>query len=121
MSKYFKEAEFLRCNPPCSIDQMDPDFLSKLDRIRERAGIPMVLNSAYRSRAWELMHGRSGEGDHPQGKGVDVRCNTSSNRYKIMRAALEIGIRRLGVGKSFIHIGDAENLPQDVIWDYYEN
>lgn len=120
MSKYFKPEEFARCTPPCSIDQMNPHFLEKLDKMRERAGIPMVLNSAWRSKAWELKHGRSGEGDHPQGEGVDVRCNTSQNRYKLVRAAIEVGFRRLGIGKTYIHVGDAENLPQDVIWHYYD-
>ncbi|MBO4657967.1 MAG: hypothetical protein J5639_09370 [Bacteroidales bacterium] len=120
MSKYFKDAEFRRCTPSCSIDQMDPGFMNKLDEVREIAGIPIVLTSAWRSIIWEKMHGRSGDGDHPQGRGVDVKCNTSQNRYKIVRAALIVGFRRIGIGKTFIHLGDATNLPQDVIWDYYE-
>ena len=39
MSKYFKEIEY----------SMDVDFLAKLDEAREYAGIPFVINSAYRS------------------------------------------------------------------------
>lgn len=118
-SKYFAEAEFRRCTPPCSLQDMDQDFMRKLDAAREEAGIPYVLNSAYRSVAWEVSKGRSGKGDHPQGKGVDIRCNTSANRMKIVRALLDNGIRRIGIAKTYVHAGDGDNLPKDVIWHYY--
>ena len=42
-SKYFKPEEFERCNPSCSIEDMDQDFLDLLDDLREKAGIPLVL------------------------------------------------------------------------------
>ena len=38
MSKYFKEIE----------ENMDVDFLAKLDEAREFANIPFIINSAYR-------------------------------------------------------------------------
>lgn len=120
MSKYFKDAEFLRCTPSCSIGQMDAGFLNLMDQVRERAGIPMVINSAYRTKAWETMHGRNGTSAHCKGLALDIRCNTSQNRYRIVRAALLCGIKRIGIGKTFIHLDADDTLPQQVIWDYYE-
>ena len=120
MSKYFKAAEFARCTPACSIDQMDEEFLALMDRVRVAAGIPLVVNCAYRSRIWELQHGRSGASAHCKGKAMDIRCNTSQNRYKIIAAALKCGITRIGVGKTFVHLDNDTSLPQNVIWDYYE-
>lgn len=117
--KYFSPAEFRACNPSCSIEQMDEGFLHLLDLIRERAGIPMVLNCAYRSRDYDLAHGRTGNSAHTRGKAVDVRCNSSANRYKIVKAALECGVNRIGIGKTFIHIDNDKSLPQGVIFDYY--
>ena len=119
-SKYFAPAEFVRCTPFCSIEQMDQGFLNLMDEVRKRAGIPLVMTSAYRSVSWELTHGRSGKGDHPQGVGVDFKCSTSATRYKIVKAALECGVRRIGISKNFIHIGMGQGLPQNVIWDYYD-
>ena len=120
-SRHFKEAEFQRCNPPCSLQDMDQSFMNLLDSIRDLAGIPLVLNSAYRSVAYDKSKGRSGNGDHPQRKGVDIRCTTSANRYKILKAAFTLNVPRIGVGKTFIHIGKGVNgLPQEVVWDYYE-
>lgn len=118
-AKYFTEAEFRRCTPPCSLQDMDQGFMHKLDNARYEAGIPFVLNSAYRPVSWELSKGRSGKGDHPQGRGVDIRCNTSANRMKIIKALLNNGIRRIGIAKTYIHAGDGDGLPKDVIWHYY--
>lgn len=120
MSKYFKAAEFRRCSPACSIEQMSERFLALLDEVRERAGIPLVLNSAYRSPAWEKAHGRSGTSAHCKGLAVDIRCNTSANRWRIVRAALSCGIRRIGIGKTYVHLDADASLPQDVIWHYYD-
>lgn len=119
MSKYFSPAEFKRCTPSCSISDMDGEFLALLDRVRERAGIPLVLNSAYRSRSYEYAKGRTGNSAHTRGKAVDIRCNTSANRMAIVRAALECGITRIGIGKTYVHIDCDRSLAQNVIWHYY--
>lgn len=118
ISNYFKEKEFNNCVPSCSLQDMDQEFINKLDRLRETIGIPLVLNCAYRSKEHDLSKGRSGTGDHPKRKGVDIRCNTSQNRYRILHAAFKLGFKRIGVAKSFIHVGDGDNLPKDVVWLY---
>ena len=119
-AKFFTESEFRRCVPPCSLQDMDQQFMLQLDNARKQAGIPFVLNSAFRSVAYEKSKGRTGAGDHPQRKGVDSRCNTSSNRMKIVRALLDNGFTRIGIGKTYIHAGMGKDLPQNVIWHYYE-
>ena len=72
-SKYFKPEEFERCNPSCSIEDMDQDFLDLLDDLREKAGTPLVLNCAYRSKEHDKAKGRSGNSAHTEGLAVDIR------------------------------------------------
>ena len=100
---------------------MDADFMNMLDTIRHEAGIPLVLNSAYRSPEYERSKGRSGSGAHTYGLAVDIRCSQGINRLKIMEAAFKCGIKRMGIAKNYIHIdqGDRVGLPQS-IWTYYE-
>lgn len=119
-SKYFKEAEFKKCSPSCSLQDMDQRFMYKLDKAREMAGIPFVVNSAFRPVAWEKSKGRSGTGAHTTGHAVDIRCNTSVNRMKIVFALLSVGFRRIGIGKTYVHVDDDETKPQNVIWHYYD-
>lgn len=120
MSRYFSESEFKRCVPSCSESDMDGAFLSLLDKIREEAGIPLVLNCAFRSSSYDKSKGRSGNSAHTKGKAVDIRCTTSANRMKIVRSAIKCGIRRIGIGKSFVHLDTDESLVQDIIFHYYE-
>lgn len=120
MSKYFAPSEFRACNPPCIERDMDAAFLALLDKVREVAGIPLVLTSAYRSFMWEKAHGRKGTSSHTKGLAVDIRCNTSRNRYLIVAAALACGITRIGVAKTYIHLDADTSKDQRVIWHYYD-
>ena len=120
MSKYFSESEFKKCVPSCSERDMDGAFLSLLDEVREKAGIPLILNCAYRSSSWDKSKGRSGNSAHTRGKAVDIRCNASVTRYKIVKAALDCGVRRIGIGRTFVHVDTDETKPQGVIWHYYD-
>ena len=119
MSKYFKPEEFKRCTPACDISQMDADFLKVLDKVREEAGIPLVLNRAYRSVAYEKQKGRPGTSSHTKGLAVDIRCNASDTRYKIVQAALALRVPRIGIGKTYVHLDTDPDKPQYLIWHYY--
>lgn len=119
MAKYFSAAEFRKCTPACKIEQMQPAFLDTLDRVREEAGIPLVLNSAFRSPSWEMQHGRAGTSAHTLGCAVDIRCNTSLNRFRIIKAALSCGITRIGIAKNYIHLDTSKSHAQAVVWHYY--
>ena len=115
-SRWFDEDEFRRCNPPCSLQDMDQGFINKLDAARDDAGIPMIPLSAYRSAAHEHARGRSGTGDHPKRKGADIKALTPQEKYLIVAAALKNGITRIGIYETFVHLGDGEGNSPNVIW-----
>lgn len=118
-AKYFNEGEFKACSPSCSLQDMQQHTMDKLDAARELAGIPFVINSAYRSAAWDKSKGRTGTGAHTKGCAVDIRCNTSESRMKIVKACLAVGFTRVGIGKTYVHVDDDATKPQNVIWHYY--
>lgn len=115
--RYFSEKEMNRCNPPCSLADMDDAFMIGLDNARHEAGIPFVLNSAYRSVQHELFKGRDGTSSHCAGIAVDIRCNTSVTRLKVLRALLAEGFTRIGIAQDFIHV-DADWKKPQCIWLY---
>lgn len=117
-SRYFKEAEFRRCSPTCSLQDMKQTTMSKLDTAREIAGIPFVLTSTYRSPEHDRSKGRSGTGAHTLGRAVDIRCNTSKNRFLVVNALLKAGFKRIGIAKTFVHADDSEAHDQEVLWLY---
>lgn len=115
-SKYFKEKEFQACSPACSLQDMQQTTMSKLDTAREIAGIPFVLNSAYRSSEHDIQRKRSGTGAHTLGRAVDIRCNADRNRYLVVAALIHAGFKRIGIYKTFIHADDSQNHTQEIIW-----
>lgn len=112
---YFSPFEFRACSPSCKKSDMDAKFLMKLNSCRYLVGSYFVLNSAYRSPAWDKSKGRSGTGYHTKGRAVDIRCSDSFTRGKIVQAAISCGLNGIGIAKNYIHLDDRDFL---TIWLY---
>ena len=101
---YFTEDEFNKLTPSCSLSDMDSDFMHKLDYARSIAGVPFILNSAFRSKEWDISKGRSGNSWHTKGMAVDIRCTDSNIRFRIVEGLISSGFRGIIVYPRFIHV-----------------
>lgn len=115
---YFKEEEFKRASPACSLSDMDSAFMARLDIAREIAGIPFHVNSAYRSKEYEKKKGRSGSSMHTKGRAIDIRCITNADRFTMVDALVSAGFRRIGIASRFIHVDDGYPEASPLIWLY---
>lgn len=88
----------------------------RLDRARQFAGIPFIVNSSYRSPAYEVSKGRSGSSAHCFGCAFDIKCLSSRERYLIISGAIAAGFSRIGIYPKFIHLDDSIDHDQRVIW-----
>lgn len=107
MSKYFKEIE----------TNMNKEFLFVLDEAREFAGIPFIINSAYRSPDHPLSI-KNPSSSHIKGLAVDIKATDSKTRFKIVKALIEVGFTRIGIADTFIHVDLDLDKTQEVIWTY---
>ena len=107
MSKYFKEIE----------TNMSKEFLFVLDEAREFAGIPFIINSAYRSPEHPLSI-KNPSSSHIKGLAVDIKATDSKTRFKIVKALIEVGFTRIGIADTFIHVDLDLDKTQNVIWTY---
>ena len=107
MTKYFKEVEY----------KMDVDFLAKLDKAREFAKVPFVINSAYRSPEHPESI-KNPTSSHIKGLAVDIKATDSRTRYKVLNALIHVGFNRIGIADTFIHVDDDKDKSQQVIWTY---
>ena len=107
MSKYFSEIE----------NNMNKDFLFVLDEAREFAGIPFVINSAYRSPEHPLSI-KNPSSSHIKGLAVDIKATDSVTRFKIVKALIDVGFTRIGIADTFIHVDLDLDKTQNVIWTY---
>jgi uncharacterized protein YcbK (DUF882 family) len=102
-SKYFKTAETV-CKCGCGTD-VQPGFLKRIDELREKVGHSLRLNSAARCQAHNTKVGGAPKSQHLNGiaADVDTLSLTSSQRYGLLKAALELGFC-VGVNAAFLHI-----------------
>jgi len=119
---YFKPKE-LQCKFTGE-EGFDPDFLVKLNVIREECGFSFPLSSAYRSPQHPIEARKERLGAHTYGKAVDILAN-GENALEIIRVALKHDIKRIGIqqkgGGRFIHLDDCteeEGFPSPAIWSY---
>ena len=107
MSKYFKEIEA----------NMNKDFLFVLDEAREFAGIPFVINSAYRSPNHPLSV-KNPTSSHIKGLAVDIKATDNATRFKIVEALISVGFTRIGIADTFVHVDLDFDKRQNIIWTY---
>jgi len=119
--KYFKISEF-ECNCGCGTNNMDMNTVSKLNDAREYSGIPYNLNSACRCPEHNENEGASSTSSHvatknKKCKAVDIRCDNSPDRLRIVNGLIKAGFTRIGIAKTFVH-ADTEGAKPDAIWLY---
>ena len=117
--RHFQISEFDSPDAPGSGVKMDKHFLDMLDCIREEADIPFHINSGYRTAAYNrTLKDSTPNSAHTRGMAVDIRAETGREKLLIVRAAVIHGIKRIGIGKTFIHIDCDSTLPNPTIWLY---
>lgn len=117
-SKYFTEAE-VACKCGCGTTIIQPDLVTKLDELRETLGRPVAVNSWTRCLKNNAAQEQSVEKSaHTTGYAVDISATTGAEKFHIMRVALALGFKRVGVGKTFVHLDIDPEKPQGVVWTY---
>ena len=101
-------------------NNMQHEFMEKLQAIRKEYGKSMTITSGFRSVKHPVEAKKThSNGEHTQGFCADVMCITGNDRFQLVQLALKHGITRIGVAKTFLHLGiGGKNLPNNVIWDY---
>ena len=113
--KYFKLEDF-DCQETGE-NEMSEAFIHYLDELREACGFPFIITSGYRSPDHSIESSKSkGPGTHAQGIAADIKVSKGSQRYTIIKEALLMGFKGVGVAKTFVHIDDRQTTP--VVWNY---
>lgn len=113
----FDREEF-ECKCGCGFNDIDLAFVKILQNIRNITGKPMRINSGCRC----MTHNEEVDGvphsAHMRGLAADVAVFDSEQRFRLVAAALESGIKRVGLGKTFVHLDIDDGLPTPRIWLY---
>jgi uncharacterized protein YcbK (DUF882 family) len=99
-------------------NEMKHEFMTVLQAIRKEYG-PMKITSGFRHPTHPIEARKMRPGEHTFGMCCDVACNNGADRYRLVTIALKHGCTRIGIAKTFVHIGlGAPGLPNNVIWEY---
>lgn len=113
--RYFKLSEF---DCACNKNEMNKEFLERLDKAREYATVPFVISSGFRCKIHNEAVGGSKTSSHLKGLAVDIIVTDSAQRYKILTGLIGAGFSRIGLGKIFLHADYDETKQSGVIWMY---
>lgn len=102
--------------PRCRISDLDVDLVRLANRLY--AIYPFKVNCAYRSVEWDKARGRSGKSSHCKGLAMDIAAPTHSQRLILVSQLLALGVRRIGIAKTFIHFDIDKDKPSSM-WLYH--
>ena len=102
-------------------NNLHPDLLAVLMQLERRLATELYITSGHRDTLHNTEVGGVPNSEHTYSpaKGADVRVLSSSMRVTMLKELFSMGVRRIGVGENFIHVGVASDKPADVAWTYY--
>lgn len=116
--RYFKSQEFDSPDCPGSGVGMNRDMVMILEIIRARVGAALCITSGVRTAEQNMKVGGVNCSAHQRGMAADIECLTSDRRFLIVDSAMKQGVKRIGIGRTFVHVDIDPDLPQKVIWLY---
>ena len=111
---YFKVSDF-DCQETGE-NEMDLEFIRKLDELRSACGWPFIVTSGYRSVQHSLEVKKERPGTHTQGIAADIKVVGGAQRRLLVEKALDMGFTGVGVDKNFVHVDIRTTTP--VLWVY---
>ncbi len=106
------------------LNNMQPEFMQKLQELRTRFGRPMRITSGYRHSTHPIERNKTISGAHQSGLACDIAIDRK-DAYELLRLAMEMGFTGIGIQqkgeKRFIHldlIADNPNQPRPTLWSY---
>lgn len=116
--KYFRLEEFNCTHTGTGGENMDPEFLENLDRLREICGFPFRITSGWRDATHPVEARKEKPGTHQQGIAADIAVTNSVDRLTLVREALKMdSFNGIGIGDGFVHLDGRKTTP--VMWTYY--
>jgi zinc D-Ala-D-Ala carboxypeptidase len=122
--KFFTLGEFDSPDKIGSGENMNLDFVRKLDEARELAGVPFKINSGFRTKEHNVYLEKKGyhvakNSSHLKGLAADISTKDSKTRFLIVDSLIKVGFTRIGIGKTFVHVDSDVTKSQSVLWMYY--
>jgi uncharacterized protein YcbK (DUF882 family) len=104
-------------------NNMQHEFMEKLQALRTEYGKSMRITSGFRDSTHPVERTKSISGAHTSGLACDIACS-GAEAHRLLELAFKHGFKRIGVnqkgGARFIHLDivDDGRLPSPTVWSY---
>jgi len=80
---------------------------------------PLGITSGYRCPHHEEEAKKVHPGSHAQGRACDIKALNGYDRFKVIQAAIEVGMSGIGQANGFVHVDDGHDYsPRPAAWKY---
>lgn len=117
LTSNFSRSEFA-CKCGCDFDLIDLTFVRRLQFLRNACDFPFPITSGCRCLKHNKKEGGKDDSAHLIGKAGDVGYANSHQLYLLLKYAIALGFRRIGIAREFIHLDIDGEKPQEVVWLY---
>ncbi|MGB3467079.1 MAG: D-Ala-D-Ala carboxypeptidase family metallohydrolase [Cyclobacteriaceae bacterium] len=101
---------------------MNKELIAMLVELEKKSGYPLFdnINSGARSEAHNKLTGGVKNSAHkiPVCRAVDIGIPNHTIRDRLVKEAVKIGFKRIGIANTFIHLDNDPSKPQNVAWGY---
>ena len=106
------------CKCGCGKNNVKQEVIDRTLIARDLAGVAFNITSGCRCETHNANEGGSDTSSHLPGEAEDIECDNSRNRFKMIKALIEAGFNRIGIGKGFIHADIDRSKAPAVVWLY---
>lgn len=117
LTKNFDRSEFA-CKCGCGHDRIDLILVDRLQSLRDFYGEGIEIRSGCRCEIHNRNEGGKEDSAHLSGRAADLEIGNSHARFLILKGAIMVGFRRIGIGKTFVHLDIDITKPNEVSWVY---
>lgn len=102
--------------PCCGMNIMDQSVMRIVELLQFVVRMAVRVTSGTRCKDYNHEVGGNLNSAHLTGKAIDIAPGDATERYKIISAAIALGIRRIGVAKDHIHLDVDDTKPTPALW-----
>ncbi len=99
----------------CGSNKISGRLVELLQAIRSIVNFPIIVNSGYRCK-YHPESVKNPTSSHIKGLAVDIHFNDNNEKFAIIKAAISIGVCRIGVYDNFIHLDIDSDKNQNIMW-----